>query len=502
MPIEIAPKNVRRRVKALTDPRPERVSLVNAGANMTPFRVIKAEDAVQPVANTVTGTETVEHGDTTAIKSGQEIVKIVFDIATYADEDAVTKWLTAGNYEDVVVSKTDTGFVVTSKADEGKEPVETRAITMPNGITVHVTKTVPETAAKTEDAAAVVVDTVVLPSLTAKFDTFYASYLGSSTLEEALEMGAMDGIPPGFMEITAAFYGAMRNAFTVGDMEAVKSICGEMGDICAKLGEIFPMPSTDDEASESANKADNRLALIERIAPVDAFKGALESITPAGTIERTIDANAIHAPVPQTQMGTYPAATGDNPASAGDTRSTQGSGGLGTAPNPGAAGQAEVAQAHGTPTGGTLPAGQTDASQSHGTPAGGSLPVGQTDNVQAHGTATGGTLPAGDTRTVQKDEATVDPIKALTDLIAGVATSLKTVTDVLAEHAVKSDALAQRVSEVENGGRQTLKGADVQDVVAASTTIVTPEMEKREKSEQNMRTLTMNGMLGIRRKAT
>lgn len=97
MAVKPKSKVQRKRVKALTDPKPEFVSLVMAGANMTPFTSVKADGVEEVVAKADT----------------HEIVHIVFAKAEYADADAVKAWLTAGGYpDDTEVVEREDAFVV------------------------------------------------------------------------------------------------------------------------------------------------------------------------------------------------------------------------------------------------------------------------------------------------------------------------------------------------------------------------------------------------------
>jgi hypothetical protein len=128
------PKNERRKVKALTDPQPEFVSLVSAGANMTPFRSVKAAvvpEAAAPAVDAAAPTDEVvaEKADT------HDVVKIEFKSDMFVDEAAVKLWLDNGGYEGYVVEKTDDGF--RARGETTDEEVSAKSVEM-EGLTIFV----------------------------------------------------------------------------------------------------------------------------------------------------------------------------------------------------------------------------------------------------------------------------------------------------------------------------------------------------------------------------
>lgn len=124
----------RRRSKALTDPQPEFVSLVRTGANMTPFRVVRAEDVEGETEAEAAVVEEIEADPATSVKAADhEVLMIVFDKEVYGDEATVKAWLDDGGYEDYTITAKDDTFQV-GEIEEGRA---TRTIAI-KGITVHV----------------------------------------------------------------------------------------------------------------------------------------------------------------------------------------------------------------------------------------------------------------------------------------------------------------------------------------------------------------------------
>lgn len=134
------PKVQRKRVKALTDPQPEFVSLVTAGANMTPFRALKA-DGIEEAAPTTAADTTIEQTESVdaAKADTHDIKSIVFVKTAFADVAAVKAWLSDGGYDDTgEIKETDDSFIV---GDEDEQATKIEY----TGVTVYVVpKAVPE----------------------------------------------------------------------------------------------------------------------------------------------------------------------------------------------------------------------------------------------------------------------------------------------------------------------------------------------------------------------
>jgi hypothetical protein len=101
------PTKITKKVTVLTDPQPSFNSLVGAGANGTPLRVIKTEEITQeaPMAKN--------------LKNGNaDIAKLVFRGEKFKTEAEVQTWLTTGNYVETTIKSEDDGsFTVEGNAD-------------------------------------------------------------------------------------------------------------------------------------------------------------------------------------------------------------------------------------------------------------------------------------------------------------------------------------------------------------------------------------------------
>lgn len=116
--MERKPVKARRKVTVLTDPMPVFNSIVEAGANGTPLRVIKTDDHQEPQM-----TKTIKTGNA-------DISRLTFKADKFPTEDAVKAWLTAGGYEETAIKSEEGAFVVES----GKTFTETSEIEVEDGV--------------------------------------------------------------------------------------------------------------------------------------------------------------------------------------------------------------------------------------------------------------------------------------------------------------------------------------------------------------------------------
>lgn len=401
------PKTQRRKLKALTDPRPEFVSLVSAGANQTPFLVVKSDE---PAAKSDT----------------HDIVGIRFQAANFPDEAAVKAWLDEGGYEDYEITKADNGDFTVGSDEIDAEDSRMSVIDM-DGLSVFVMKreeasgdlaetqgasvetvdgqqavkedekaeaeepAVADEAAKEEAPAAEVEETAAEKSeLRVKFDDFMAHYSNGETLNKVLEDG-FDGVPPGFYDVMHAMHTAVRNCIVGGDLEGVRRVAAEFGDLVVNLVSVFPVASMTE-----AQRAD----LATTIAPDITIAGPVE--TPAAKDEET------------------PAAA---EAEAEETAKTD-----------------EAVQ-----------------------------PVAQEEAVEAEKAEEAATPEAEAEPAVEEAPAAKSDLEIqMATLVAAVAQLTTQVGSLHSDLTTKADALAVRVDAIE--GRQTRKSADVEDGVSASST--------------------------------
>lgn len=96
----------------MTDPQPEFVSLVRAGANMTPFLAVKADKGT-PATKGEGAAPVAESTETVVVKQeGFEVSEFQFDPAHFAKKSEVEAWLKDGGYVDFKIEEVDGSFVV------------------------------------------------------------------------------------------------------------------------------------------------------------------------------------------------------------------------------------------------------------------------------------------------------------------------------------------------------------------------------------------------------
>lgn len=129
------PKKFRKAAKVLMDPQPKFVSIVKAGANMTPLLAIKKAGELQEDDMKITAKRSDDH----------DIAGLRFDKAKFKDAAAVQKWLDNGGYTEYAIVDEETSFSV--KGVDGLTDV--REVASPDGVTTLVGKR-PEEAVKEE----------------------------------------------------------------------------------------------------------------------------------------------------------------------------------------------------------------------------------------------------------------------------------------------------------------------------------------------------------------
>jgi hypothetical protein len=126
------PVRKRTRAKALTDPKPNFVSLVKAGANMTPFLSVKTAEPVEGDDTMHVAQKSADHG----------IAFIKFQKTTFKAEADVAAWLDAGGYSDYTIKDADGCFMV--KGEEGLDETSANGVEA-DGVVIYVSKRVVET---------------------------------------------------------------------------------------------------------------------------------------------------------------------------------------------------------------------------------------------------------------------------------------------------------------------------------------------------------------------
>lgn len=135
--------------RALTEPRPQFVSLVKAGANQRPFRAVRAEIFVAD------GGDTQTKGTAMKIADGHDIAQLDFASEDFKDEAAVRAWLDQGGYEDATITATKDGFTVENTDVEFEAGSISKIENAVKGLTAFVGRVaVEEETSKTDDELA------------------------------------------------------------------------------------------------------------------------------------------------------------------------------------------------------------------------------------------------------------------------------------------------------------------------------------------------------------
>lgn len=122
------PTRTRHKVTLLTDPHPQFNSIVKAGSNGVPIRIMKQE---APMA------KNLKHGNAT-------IASLVFSNSVFKTEAEVQAWLDAGGYADTVITKSETDDTFVVKGDETID--QPQAIEVEAGVTAFVGEATEEVA--------------------------------------------------------------------------------------------------------------------------------------------------------------------------------------------------------------------------------------------------------------------------------------------------------------------------------------------------------------------
>lgn len=230
---------LRKKLKALTDPQPEFVSLVFGGANKSPFRAVRSAD----------GTGEGEEMTETSIKAATHtIAKVEFSADKFADVDAVKAWLVEGGYDaETEVTKTESGWMVAGDVKD-EDNVSIIDMTDSTGVKIFaITLKSDEVLELTERAD----DTEVNPGAKdPRFEEMRQRYCGieacceshygeGKTLAEVNENN-LGGVPPGLLDLTMALYDAVRNCIKDGDYSGAGSAIEEYRTLLAALTALFP----------------------------------------------------------------------------------------------------------------------------------------------------------------------------------------------------------------------------------------------------------------------
>jgi hypothetical protein len=137
VPLKKKPKKIEQLVGLMRDPDPVFVSIVDHGANQTPFAVVKRDkQGVNMIVNRRKGDAPTREQKGAA--KNIAVRKLVFDTDLYPDAEAVTKYLTDNDWSGYAVTKKGAFYEAAAKDTKDTAFLSLREIDVVEGITAHV----------------------------------------------------------------------------------------------------------------------------------------------------------------------------------------------------------------------------------------------------------------------------------------------------------------------------------------------------------------------------
>lgn len=302
-------------VRVITDADPRRVSLVEHGANQTPWREVKmaagtkAAKAIKKKENGMPKTK--------SNKSGAELVRITFAQSTFKDEASVKSWLTEKGYEQTDVLLEGDNFVVSSPLFSEAKSEDIRIVEAESGVSYSIVKVdtltddgsdvsvKSDTNDNADDAGADEVDDEPVEDadiqsddegdvsdevntksddtrkeLTEKVNMMRVYYSEKTKMKDVLK-DANDGMPLGVSDIYSLFTKSLQNAAEAGDTDAIKSISSEFGDMFTQMMDVtnkfIAGATSDEDVSKQVSAATEKAA--KAVATAEAGKAlALDEV--------------------------------------------------------------------------------------------------------------------------------------------------------------------------------------------------------------------------------
>lgn len=276
-------KQVEKLVKLLKDPDARFVSIVDHGANQTPFSTLKRHNGGKPMAvrKRLKASKKTEAAKKGATKTAG-VRKLVFASDQFEDEAAVKSWLEDNQWEDYTISKTKKGFIAETEGVTDEDFEDLRDVSVVKGVTgvVGTPKTASDEDAADEDAEDDADAEGDGAESTKKFDWWGAYLSGNDDVPGVLEDAMKDGVPPGFDEMVFATTVAMANAMKANDSDLKTKLvkAGEdLGNIAYSIHEAFAQltASAEDDTQKAviAKQHADWLASLDKVAEAKALFG-------------------------------------------------------------------------------------------------------------------------------------------------------------------------------------------------------------------------------------
>lgn len=258
--MKVEGKTVKRLVRLLTDPVCNFVSLVNHGANQTPFRVVKQADiqALKEAREEVIKESSSQEFELSRPSDQAQVMaqRIEFD-KTHFDSERVTKYLSTLGFVEYKLSEEENQIVAKSNYfDQFDENVGRIEVNDP-GVRMFV-GTLKSGDDVEENNETVKKSIPVLKGMDVeqvqKFDEWVAYWTEAKDLGAVLQEALWDGMPPGVHEINTAFWAVIANAVRDNDSTAIRSAASELGDLIVALMDVV------NKFSSSSNVEQQKMA--------------------------------------------------------------------------------------------------------------------------------------------------------------------------------------------------------------------------------------------------
>lgn len=293
-------KTLKRNISIISDAEPRYVSIVNHGANQTPFTLVKSLKLGEKTMKKAKTVRLVRKGQ---LLSG--VQKLTFSVENFPSEVEVRKYLDENNWdaESYTIKKEKNLFVVADvNLTEDNFTNVRKVATNDAGVEGYVGEIIKESLAddveveeisdsdNEEEVVEKSADTVE-PILISKYD-FWAAYMSNeNSLEGVMKDGMRDGVPPGMEDILSGMYVAISNTLTSDSEDRkgmLKQIGGEMADLVFALHEVFEgLKGSDDDNAKKFVKSHSEF--LQKYQP-ESEKSDLDKVLEAlNAINKRID---------------------------------------------------------------------------------------------------------------------------------------------------------------------------------------------------------------------
>lgn len=281
-PLAIQPRRITKVVDLITDPDPRFLSIVDHGANQTPWRYVKADSVPAGLTKLDPMHKTKVSKDASNMDA-TKIHKLIFKKGdAFPDESSVTEFMKAQGFENVSVQASETAFTVPGVDESAFNTIKSIPYTANGDVTMFVgdlkDKTEEQKSASTADPVVTPVENVeVAPKRNAqkaateakvqyiKFDgesagkenlkkvDYYLTYYSDGTTIAGVLEDSKDGIPVGFFDISDLFRKALMNLILLGRTSEIPALTAEYGEIIVRLATITGSIQKADELTTAVN---------------------------------------------------------------------------------------------------------------------------------------------------------------------------------------------------------------------------------------------------------